>query len=177
MDFNNNNDTFFEQIVAIRKDAKTIATIIGIWSFALLILLALYIFAFRYVYPFLAFIVFGLGFGAWWLTCKLNVEYEYIITNGTIDIDKITNKSSRKRIATFELKDVNRLEKLNQNSLNNINKKELIIACNLNDDQVYLMSANMQKGKINLVFSPNKKIQSSVEKFAPKFITNNAFKN
>ncbi len=39
-------------------------------------------------------------YGGYYLTTKLDVEYEYI-TNGEIDVDKITAQRSRKRLITF----------------------------------------------------------------------------
>ena len=32
---------------------------------------------------------FGAVFGAWYLITSMNVEYEYILTNGEMDVDKI----------------------------------------------------------------------------------------
>ncbi len=174
MNFNNNlQDTFFEQIVPIKKDGKSLAIIFGILCLAFFLIFL----AFFYLTSVFFFFLFGIGFGAWWLISKLNVEYEYIITNGTIDIDKITNKSSRKRILTFELGGVTRLEKYSPAAVANIPQKELVFACNKSDPNAYLMVANrMGKGTVNVVFSPNDKIKSAVEKFAPKFIVNNVFK-
>ena len=95
-----------------------------------------------------------------------------------MDIDKITNKSSRTRILSFDLSRVTRLEKYNPASISNINAKDIVIACNTFDEFAYFLTAERSgKGNVNLVFAPNQKIQSGIEKFAPKFITNNAFKN
>ena len=91
-------DTFFEQIVSIKKSGKALAIGISIWIFAFLIIAFLMLFAASLVGPFLAILVIGVGYGAWWLTAKLNIEYEYIATNTDIDIDKIVNRRKRKRI-------------------------------------------------------------------------------
>jgi len=44
--------------------------------------------------------------GAFWgmrlLLRRLNLEYEYIVTNGEMDIDKIMGRSSRKRLMTVD---------------------------------------------------------------------------
>ncbi len=171
-----NMDVFFEQIIGIKKTGKTILAFSGIWALAALLILFLF---FTNLLGGLTLILcFGIGYGAYWLSSKLNVEFEYIITNGTMDIDKITNKSSRKRILSFELSKVTRLEKYNSVAVSNISPKEIVFACNQNDENAYFMNAERNgKGNVNLVFSPNDKIKSAIEKFAPKFITNNAFKN
>ena len=78
-------DTFFEQIVSIKKSGKAVALFCLVW------ILALTLCAFLLLTGILGMLtpilIIGLGYGAWWLTSKLNVEYEYIVTNGTMDID------------------------------------------------------------------------------------------
>ena len=171
-----NSDVFFEQIVPIKKSAGTWAAIIGLWFVA--ILLIAFLFLTNLLGSFTLILCFGVGYGAFWLSNKFNVEFEYIITNGTLDIDKITNKSSRKRILSFELSQVTRLEKYNPAAITNINKKELVIACNPQKSDTYFITANRTgKNNVNLVFAPNKKLQSAIEKFAPRFLTNSVFKD
>ena len=167
-------DTFFEQIIAIRKTGKTIAAIMGIWFAALILCFVLYIFPILGTLSFL--LIVGVLYGAYKLSSMLNVEYEYIITNGTMDVDKIINKSSRKRMLSFELSGVTRLEKYNPSQLNNIDTKKLVFACDSDDPNAYfLVSEKEGKGASYLVFSPDDKIKSGCSKFIPKFIVNSVF--
>lgn len=166
-------DTFFEQLVTIKKDGKTTAAFIGIWLLAIILIALLFT---LFLSGLSLFAAFGLLFGAYWLSSKLNVEFEYIITNGSMDIDKIINKSSRKRVLSLELPNVTRLEKYNPANLHGIDKKQIIFACNTELDNVYFLAADKNsKGTAYLVFAPDKRIKSAIEKFAPKFITNNVF--
>ena len=170
-----NMDVFFEQIIPIKKTGKTIAAVVGIYLLAFILIFLLVTIFFS---PLTILLCCGVAYGAFWLSSKLNVEFEYIITNGTMDIDKIVNKSSRKRILSFELSKVTRLEKYNPAAISNINSKEIVFACSTTEEDVYYMSAERNaKGNVNLVFAPNAKTKTAIEKFAPKFITNNAFKN
>ena len=41
--------------------------------------------------------ILALLYGAYYINCSFNVEFEYILTNGELDIDKISNKKRRKR--------------------------------------------------------------------------------
>lgn len=169
-------DTFFEQIISIKKDGKTIARLVGLWLAAFLLCFGLFLFS-GYIGSFFILLIAGILYGAFKLSGFLNIEYEYIITNGTIDIDKIINKSNRKRILSFELSGVSRLEKYTPNCLNNINAKEVVFACNATDSNAYLMVAEKEGAKASyLVFSPNEKIKTAIVKFVPKFISNSAFK-
>ncbi len=168
-------DTFFEQITSMKKSGKEIAAIIGIWFLAFIIC------GFLILFPILGsfgiLIVCGVLFGAFKLSAFFNVEYEYIITNGTLDIDKITNRSSRKRILSLELSTVSRLEKFNSHQLNGIDAKAVVIACNTNDGEAYFLVAEREKkGSAYLVFAPDERLRSAMVKFIPKFIANSAFK-
>lgn len=169
-------DTFFEQIVAIKKTGKTLAAVIGIWSLTIILCLIILYFI-KFLSSIGMLLLFGIIFGAIKLSGLLNIEYEYIVTNGTMDIDIITNKASRKRIASFELVTTSRLEKFNPSLITNIDKKSVIFACNADDENAYLLVAEKEgKSSKYIVFSPNQKMQSAIVKFLPKYIANNAFK-
>lgn len=169
-------DTFFEQIMPIRKTGGAIFGFFGIW-FAAIIISFVLLFVFPIFGSFTVIIVCGILWGAWKLSSKFNIEYEYIITNGTMDIDKIINKSSRKRMCTMELSGVSRLEKFNMGLLNNVDKKELVVACNLDDPDAYYFVCDREgKGAIHIVFAPEERLKGAMVKFMPKFISNSAFK-
>lgn len=167
-------DTFFEQIVPIKKTGKTLAAITGIWLLALIV--AFLLLNFGTSFSSLAFLaIFGVFYGAYKWSCVFSTEYEYIITNGTLDIDKITNKSSRKRVLSLELGQVSRLEKYNPHMLNSLNSKDVVIACNPTDEAYLTVAEGEGKAKY-LVFAPDERLRGAMEKFVPKFIANSAFK-
>lgn len=169
-------DTFFEQIIAVRKTGKAVAALIGIWLAAFVICFLLF---FTGIFgAFSILLIAGVIYGAFKLSGFFNVEYEYIVTNGTMDIDKIINKSSRKRVLSFELQTVSRIEKYNPALLNSVNSKEVIIACDTDDKDAYLMVSSTEgKGTNYLVFAPDERVRGAIVKFVPKFIANSAFKD
>ncbi len=169
-------DTFFEQIVVIKKSAKNYALIIGIWLLAIILAyLALCFLSALFVF---AVAIAGLiGYGAYRLTKMFFVEYEYIVTNGTLDIDKITAKSSRKRVMSFDIENVTSVEKYNPNQRTSQNNEKTVIACNIDDKNAYKLIANKEgKGTCVLVFAPNERIIEGVVKSLPKYLSNSAFK-
>lgn len=170
-------DTFFEQIIAVKKTGKEIAALIGIWLAAVLLCFLLFMFS-GYLGVFFVLLAAGVIYGAFKLSCLLNVEYEYIVTNGTMDIDKITNKSSRKRVLSLELQTVSRIERYKPALLNSANSKDVIIACNADDAGAYLMVASAEgKGAKYLVFAPDERLRGAIVKFVPVFVANSAFKD
>lgn len=87
-------DTFVEQIVRKKKDAKEWLIIIGVLLAAVLLAAVLWV----YLGSLGALLIVAAGYGAWWLITSQNKEYEYCVTEGDIDIDLITAKRKRKRV-------------------------------------------------------------------------------
>ena len=110
-------DTFFEQIVTIRKTAKTWLALFGI-TLAALILACL---AFLFLGSFGLLIVAAIFYGAYRLYMFFFIEYEYIITNGSMDIDKIIAKNSRKRLLSFV--QVDRVSRLRGSGFEDVQKR------------------------------------------------------
>ena len=163
-------DTFFEQIVVIRKTAKDMILLSLIWLLAL----GISVFAFVALSGIGLLIMAGCIYGAYRLSNFFFNEYEYIITNGIMDVDRIIAKSTRKREASFDLSKVDRLEKYNPNMKVEGCFRKQIFACNKDDENAYLLVAD--GGKICIVFSPDERIKSAIVKFVPRFLSNSAFK-
>ena len=167
-------DTFFEQIVAIKSTAKTWLAVIGIWLLAFIIGVA----ALLFLGSFGILIGAGVIFGAYKLASRFSVEYEYIVTNTTLDVDKITARSSRKRELSCELPSVERLEKYNPASPPVGNYKKSIMACNPSDPDAYFIVVSEEtKGTRLVVFAPDDRIKGAIVKSLPKYIANSAFKD
>ena len=167
-------DTFFEQIVYTGRDAKKTAAFIGIWLAAAALSVLLFIFL-----GFIPLSIFGIAaliYGAYKLSSMLYVEYEYIVTNGTVDIDRIIAKSSRKRVISFELSQVDSVERYNPAEKRTSDRK--IIACGEKAPGAYkIVLSRNGKGKTEVVFAPDDRIKSAMIKFLAKFIANSAFKD
>ena len=52
-------------------------------------------------------IALGAGYGAWYLISSMNVEYEYILTNGEMDVAKVLGNSRRKQTRSLPAADAN----------------------------------------------------------------------
>lgn len=173
-------DTFFEQIVSIRKTGKSWAMLAGIWLAAMLLIFIIAILGLNFAgFMSLAMLaVIGVIYGAFKLSTRLSVEYEYIVTNGSLDIDKIVARSSRKRELSCELSGVERIEKYNPAAHPVGNFKKTVIACDTNDPNAYFMVITEEgKGSRLLVFAPDERLRGAIVKALPKFIANSAFKN
>ena len=149
-----------------------------LWLAAVVCIACCMLFLWKFVGVYVLLLVFGVLYGAYRLSLLLSVEYEYIITNGSVDIDKIIAQSSRKRIASFELSDVQSLEKYNLSSAQHENCEKVIVACNTDDENAYALKVAMKSGgNMLVVYAPNEQMREATVKFLPKFIANDAFKN
>ena len=171
-------DTFFEQLVAIKKTAKTWALFLLLWLAVVICIACCMLFLWKFIGVYVLLLVFGVLYGAYKLSLLLSVEYEYIITKRSVDIDKIIAQSSRKRIASFELSEVQSLEKYSPSSAQRGNFEKVIVACNPDDENAYALTVAMKSGGTMLVvYAPNEKMREATVKFLPKFIANSAFKD
>ena len=162
-------DTFVEQIVTIKRTVKTYLAYICI-SIAAILLMVVSYFLFSSLFIAVdALIVFG----AYKLYSMLNIEYEYIITNSTMDIDKIIAKSSRKRIVSFDLTAVLRIEKFTGILPSDI-AKNCFFACNEKDENAYLLVYKSEgKPQQAFVFAPDDRMISGMKNFLPRHICEN----
>lgn len=164
-------DTFVEQIVAIKKTAKTWALyfIIAVAAILLIALVLLFRRLFSFILVFLLALIF---YGVFKLYSFMNIEYEYIVTNSTMDIDKIIAKSSRKRMISFDLSNVQRIEKFN-GKLPAYIEKECFFACNPDDEAFIVYYKKEGKPQKALVFAPNERTRNAMKGFLPRHIGEN----
>jgi len=98
------NDVFKEQMV---KQATTMkANLVKAGAIVLTVIIFFVCFSIQSLQTFFPFILLAVGFGDYLLFGMFNCEFEYILTNGDLDVDVIYGKSRRKRVFTGDLKSV-----------------------------------------------------------------------
>ena len=101
-------EIFVEDLVKRQNSGKTTLIKAGI-AFAAIILSIVAFMActlIKAISFFGIFIVAGIIYGAWYLIRSYNLEFEYILTNGILDVDKIIAQSKRKRLTSVDLKNI-----------------------------------------------------------------------
>ena len=86
------NDFYTEQLVKRQTTAKDVAVKAFLVALAIVSVLAVFLFPLAILVPVVAIIIVVA------LMRRMNVEYEYLYVNGDLDIDKIINRSKRKRV-------------------------------------------------------------------------------
>lgn len=156
-------DKFHEQLVKIKPKKSVIFAKSAIWTSAAIIALLSFFFGTK-ITP----LLFLIGAAALYLAYKanssFNIEYEYIFTNGTLDIDKIVNKSTRTNTVSFECKNIEEIKKYRKSNPLKSDKKTFI--CTDDTDNAYIFCVSAEKiGKCRVVFSPDDDIKHCIKPY------------
>lgn len=158
-------DSYCEQLVAKTRTAgdtakMVLSIVISVLIAALFIYLILFIGLIGLIF---AGVSIGLGV---WIASDVNIEYEYIITNDEMDIDKIIGKRKRKRMITVDLKRITDFETL---PCSNENFEVVVQASGGLEGRARCMFVeHSDYGSVKIIFDPNKKIREAIAQAAPK---------
>lgn len=157
-------DIFVEKIVAKKKGTKEYLKIAAIVFTA--VILALITTPFLIQSGIIVLIYGGLIYGAIFLISKLNIEYEYSITNGSFDIDKIINQKKRKSLFSAECKYIELMAKVKSSKFNqSIATAPLTIKAvsTMDAPDVYFAVVNSNGKKTLVYFEPNEKMLKAIK--------------
>ena len=116
----------------------------------------------------IAFIVYG----AYILWSSLNVEFEYSVTNGDLDIDKIVAKKRRKKLLRVKLKDFEYFAPLNNEHMAVAEDKSvntvIDASSNIDSPNVYFAIYFNNSEKVCLLFEPNEKMIENFARYIPR---------
>ena len=162
-------DTFFEQLIKIKLTGKVKAIIVGALLLDIVIVAAVTFFALLFLSPaFTCLFVAAVVFGSYKNISSLSVEFEYIFTNGDLDIDKITAKSSRKRMVSIKCSKVEKYgEYKGQTAPGSV--KQTYNFCNPDSEgQMYMIAESRGEGTVMIIFAPDERIREAIEKHIPR---------
>ncbi len=167
-------DYFKEQIIKTSMDSKSRSIklfigivlsvlIFGLVPFAalsLLILIVLFFLDNKFTR------IFAPGF------LERDLEFEYIATNGSFEIDKVINKSSRRKEIECEMKDITWFGKLDNPKLlgqsHGTETKDLSNIKNINKNEKYAFIVMHKNKKTQVIFEPNEEMVKIFQVFVPK---------
>lgn len=156
-------DSFAEQIVVKQNTVGDTLKRIGIGVLALLLAAVLFL-ALSIVGLTAVGILLAIGslYGGYYLITNLNVEYEYIVTNGELDVDKIIARRKRKRLLTVKASTFEEYGIVTDMPEKDGLTVFMVTGADMSD---YYADFNHPKhGKCRLVFSPDEKIREELDK-------------
>ncbi len=167
-------DVFIEYIVKKKKTAQDYLKAVGI-VFACVIVWMLLLMFNRYLLGLGLFLIVGAGWGAWKLIQGINVEYEYILTNSEMDVDRIVAKMRRKRMLSMDFKTIELCARCDDPEFRHEFENTASIAKTYDvrggENQAYFVDyVAGESGKTRILFCPNEKMLESIKKMAPRTV-------
>lgn len=104
---------------------------------------------------------------------KLYREYEYDFTNGDIDIDVIYEMKSRKRLISFNVRDIELLAPVESDpvkSFSNKPEKVMKLYPSNSKEKVYTAMVTGGTNRVQIIFVPNEKFVDMCFKYNPKAV-------
>lgn len=158
-------DNIAEQIVEKRRTGADTAKKILISAAALVIASFCMYLAIMGILTMVIFAVLALGGGVW-LLGNFNTEYEYIITNNEMDIDKIIGKRKRKRMITLNISQAEEFAPYPPEKA--VTADATVHAYSGSEtDAYYLLVNHSDYGKVKLIFNPNQKMREAIMQELP----------
>lgn len=117
------------------------------------------------LFPMSLFIIFAIFYGAYYLMTGIDAEYEYILTNGDFDIDKIIGKRKRKRLVSASIGDFTAFGPLSEAG---DFSGTTVLASSGSGQDYYADYVHKTEGNVRLIFTPSEKILDGMELFLPR---------
>ena len=158
-------DSFFEQIVKKRKGAKEWAIIAAV----ILAALALLFLALMYLGSLIIIATVGIAYGAWWLATTQNVEFEYCVTNGDIDVDMIVARRKRKRLVSVAGRKIRALAPYDPQKPLGKFQRTVMVAPSLSEEGLWYFTYHSKKnGDTLVIFQPDDRVLGAFYEGLPK---------
>lgn len=163
-------DNICEQLVEKKKTTADIVKMITL-SLGLILGAAACMMAAMYLrLTFFVVIAVGLLALGVWLVSGMNVEYEYIVTNNEMDIDKIIGRRKRKRMITVDLSKADDFGIYPPES--DVESDTTVHATTgLEKNAHYLLVQHKDYGKVKVIFNPNEKIREAIVQEFPNSLS------
>lgn len=164
-------DTFIEKIVARKKTSKDMMFNIGIILAGLILFFALQMVPF--LSSFFLLILVGVIYGAYQLIKSRNIEFEYVVTNGDLDIDKIIAQRKRKRIFSASCKEFDIVAKVKSSHYGHhveTIKNRFEAVSSMDSDNVFFATLNYKGEKTVVFFEPDERMLNNFKTFIPRKI-------
>lgn len=169
-------DVFIERMIKKKFESTDLLVMLGIIVAMVVVVFAGFIIGMVILpFPMITLLaILGAAFGGYKLVTMRMLEYEYSLTNGFVAVDKIMNRSSRKRMTSFECntaEDIGEYQK-NEARLKNQSFDARIFATEYSDhrNSWYMIVRSQKTGKTLVVFDPDEELLEDIKKFIPKHL-------
>ena len=157
------NEFLTEQLVKRSKTTATTMKKAGLIAVTVLSVL------FGFVHPMLVWVTTILVVVDIFLFKRMNVEFEYVYFNGDLDIDKIMDMQSRKKVFSANIKEMEVIAPTGSVGLHPYQRtKTLDFSTHNPEDKAYEMVTLFKGETVKVIFNPNEKILNGMKNMAPR---------
>lgn len=172
-------DVFLEQLVKHKKTAADYVklTLLTVLAAALTLAgLAVNLIYGRYLFGMGYLLIAAIWYFYYLAVQMFNIEYEYILTNSEMDIDKVMSKKGRKNVTSINFKEIEICARANDEEYKAVRERtegyeKIIDASGSMDGQnVYFVDYHAENGKRRVYFQPTEKMIDAIYKFNPRCV-------
>ena len=163
-------DVFKEMGVVRLQDSRDTTKKILIFMTAICFALAMFFLSFGTMFTMIGLLLAGgalyLGY---YFSTSLYVEYEYILTNGEVDFDKIIAQRSRKRLCTVKLSETTAFGKAGDGA--DTENADTYVVATANDPEqtdYFLRVKHKSLGDTVIYFTPTEEYIELMKQFFPR---------
>jgi len=161
-------DSFIEKIVQRKKGSREYLIAFGIITASVIVAFAILLLTTQYIAQFAFVLAIGAIYLGFRLQSRTNVEFEYLVTNGSLDIDKIIAQRKRVRIFSSDCKAfeaVGRVKSKNHGP-HITNGSEIIFAgTEMSSENLYFVTLPYNGKKTVVYFEPDQRMLDSFRRF------------
>ena len=168
-----NQDVFVEKIVARRRRGMDYLIVLATSFGSFGIIFAIFFFFPEFFISYGIVLLAGVVFMAHKLISAQNIEFEYIVTNDDVTIDKIVAKKKRKRVFSGSCKDFTSIASVtNSLFMDNQNQgmKILDYSSSKTSAKNWFFVTKGEKESVMVLFEPDEKILQILRRFNPRAV-------
>jgi hypothetical protein len=159
-------DSYSEQLVYRYPSGGDNAKKFATYAVAILLALAVVLLTMATVFAGIGLLLAaGLAWLGYYIGTRQHVEYEYIVTNGELDIDKVVAKSKRTRLLTVKSQDFTAFGEYTDEVPDDESLTLVLASENSGVGDWYADFETDAYGKTRLVFTPNLQTLESIKPY------------
>ena len=166
-------DSFIEKIVQKKKNSKDYLTAFGIVSASVIVAIIIIVLATPFIQQFAFLLAIGAVYLGFRFKSRVNVEFEYLVTNGSLDIDKIISQRKRVRIFSAECKEfeaVGRVAGKNYGPHVTTGAETIFAGTDMASESLHFVTLPYKGKKTVLYFEPDQRMLDNFRRYIPSKI-------
>ena len=118
--------------------------------------------------PFILVITCAIIYGAYYLISGTSVEYEYAVTNGEMDVDKIIARRKRVHLITVDVGKFDAYGEMTDDIPDDTERTVVLCADNTGEGEYYADLETEEYGATRIIFTPNDAVQDAIAAALPR---------